>query len=108
LRLDGTVGRRRAAAEYSGLKFTGMPAYLMRGFIHVTYLIGWGNRLGTIYTWARAEEPRPSHHQFQTSGYEVAGQRTLFRSVQPYTDPPPRPDPDGTAATIPEQPRASR
>ena len=26
----------------------------MWGFIHVLYLIGWGNRLGTIYTWARA------------------------------------------------------
>lgn len=24
------------------------------GFIHVLYLIGWGNRLGTLYTWARA------------------------------------------------------
>ena len=23
-------------------------------FIHVLYLIGWGNRLGTLYTWARA------------------------------------------------------
>ena len=46
----------------------------MWGFIHVTYLIGWGNRLGTVYTWARA-------------GYEVAGQRTLIRSVQPCTEP---------------------
>jgi len=26
----------------------------MWGFIHVLYLIGWGNRLGTIYTWMRA------------------------------------------------------
>jgi NADH dehydrogenase len=26
----------------------------MWGFIHVLYLIGWGNRLGTLYTWARA------------------------------------------------------
>ncbi|MDN5860146.1 MAG: hypothetical protein L0H84_16150 [Pseudonocardia sp.] len=24
------------------------------GFIHVLYLIGWGNRLGTVYTWACA------------------------------------------------------
>ena len=23
-------------------------------FIHMLYLIGWGNRLGTIYTWLRA------------------------------------------------------
>ena len=26
----------------------------MWGFIHVLYLVGWGNRLGTLYTWARA------------------------------------------------------
>jgi hypothetical protein len=25
----------------------------MWGFIHVLYLIGWGNRFGTIYMWAR-------------------------------------------------------
>jgi hypothetical protein len=43
-----------AVAESTGMKFTGMPAYLMRGFIHVMYLIGWGNRLGTVYTWGRA------------------------------------------------------
>lgn len=26
---------------------------MMWAFIHVLYLIGWGNRIGTIYTWAR-------------------------------------------------------
>ena len=26
----------------------------MWAFIHVMYLVGWGNRLGTMYTWARA------------------------------------------------------
>jgi NADH dehydrogenase len=36
------------------MKFTGVLGYTMWGFIHVLYLIGWGNRLGTIYTWARA------------------------------------------------------
>jgi NADH dehydrogenase len=36
------------------MKVTGMLGYTMWGFIHVLYLIGWGNRLGTIYTWARA------------------------------------------------------
>jgi NADH:ubiquinone reductase (H+-translocating) len=84
-----TIGHRRAVAESTGLKFTGMPAYLMWGFIHVTYLIGWGNRLGTMYTWARALYLSKSRgHRiisFQTSGYEVAGQRILIRSVQPYT-----------------------
>jgi NADH:ubiquinone reductase (H+-translocating) len=26
----------------------------MWGAIHVLYLIGWGNRLGTLYTWLRS------------------------------------------------------
>ena len=49
-----TIGHRSAIADAFGMKFTGVIGYTMWGFIHVLYLIGWGNRLGTIYTWARA------------------------------------------------------
>jgi NADH:ubiquinone reductase (H+-translocating) len=49
-----TIGHRAAVADAFGMTFTGMLGYTMWGFIHVLYLIGWGNRLGTIYTWARA------------------------------------------------------
>ena len=49
-----TIGHRAAVADAFGMKFTGFIAYVMWGFIHVLYLVGWGNRLGTLYTWARA------------------------------------------------------
>jgi NADH dehydrogenase len=49
-----TIGHRHAVAHAFGMKFTGVIGYTMWGFIHVLYLIGWGNRLGTLYTWARA------------------------------------------------------
>jgi NADH dehydrogenase len=49
-----TIGYRSAVAHAFGLRFTGILGYAMWGFIHVLYLIGWGNRLGTLYTWARA------------------------------------------------------
>ncbi|WP_214369837.1 NAD(P)/FAD-dependent oxidoreductase [Pseudonocardia sp. H11422] len=49
-----TIGHRAAVADVFGMKFTGLIGYVMWGFIHVLYLIGWGNRLGTLYTWARA------------------------------------------------------
>jgi NADH:ubiquinone reductase (H+-translocating) len=49
-----TIGYRSAVADAFGLKVTGLPAYLMWAFIHVLYLIGWGNRLGILYTWMRA------------------------------------------------------
>ena len=49
-----TIGHKAAVADAFGMKFTGLIGYIMWGFIHVLYLIGWGNRLGTLYTWARA------------------------------------------------------
>jgi NADH dehydrogenase len=49
-----TIGHSSAVADAFGLKFTGLVAYLMWGFIHVLYLIGWGNRLGTLYAWLRS------------------------------------------------------
>ncbi|MET0188177.1 MAG: NAD(P)/FAD-dependent oxidoreductase, partial [Pseudonocardia sediminis] len=38
-----TIGYRSAVADAFGKKFTGIIAFLMWGFIHVLYLIGWGN-----------------------------------------------------------------
>jgi NADH dehydrogenase len=49
-----TIGYRSAVADAFGVKVTGLLAYAMWAFIHVLYLVGWGNRLGTLYTWARA------------------------------------------------------
>jgi NADH dehydrogenase len=49
-----TIGHTSAVADAFGMKVTGILGYTMWGLIHVLYLIGWGNRLGTIYTWARA------------------------------------------------------
>jgi NADH dehydrogenase len=49
-----TIGYKSAVADAFGMKVTGFMAYVMWGFIHVLYLIGWGNRLGTLYTWLRA------------------------------------------------------
>jgi NADH:ubiquinone reductase (H+-translocating) len=49
-----TIGHRAAVADAFGRKVTGLVAYLMWGFVHVMYLVGWGNRIGTMYTWARA------------------------------------------------------
>ena len=49
-----TIGYRSAVADAFGVKVTGVLAYLMWAFVHVLYLVGWGNRIGTMYTWARA------------------------------------------------------
>src|SRR6476620_7531439 len=44
-----TIGRNAAVADAFGMKFTGPVGYLMWGFIHVLYLIGWSNRIITLY-----------------------------------------------------------
>jgi NADH dehydrogenase len=41
-------------ADAFGIRFTGSIGYLMWGFIHVLYLIGWGNRLSTLLVWQRS------------------------------------------------------
>jgi len=49
-----TIGYRGAVADAFGVQFTGSMGYLMWGFIHVLYLIGWGNRLSTLFVWQRS------------------------------------------------------
>jgi NADH dehydrogenase len=49
-----TIGYNAAVAHAFGMRFTGFIGYIMWGFIHVLYLIGWGNRLGTLFVWLRA------------------------------------------------------
>ena len=49
-----TIGHLSAVADSFGMKFTGVTGYTMWGFIHVLYLIGWGNRVAAMYNWARA------------------------------------------------------
>ena len=41
-------GRAGGWSASPGLKFTELLGYTMWGFIHVLYLVGWGNRLGTL------------------------------------------------------------
>jgi NADH dehydrogenase len=48
-----TIGHRRAVAHAFGRNFTGAIGYWMWLFVHDVYLIGWGNRMGTLYTWMR-------------------------------------------------------
>ena len=48
-----TIGHLSAVTESFGMRFTGVIGYTMWGFVHVLYLVDWGNRLGTIFAWAR-------------------------------------------------------
>ena len=46
-----TIGRQRAVADVKGLRFSGLPAFLLWAVVHLYYLVGWGNRVGTVTRW---------------------------------------------------------
>jgi NADH:ubiquinone reductase (H+-translocating) len=46
-----TIGRLRAVADVKGVRFGGPIAFLLWAFVHLFYLVGWGNRLGTVTRW---------------------------------------------------------
>lgn len=104
-----TIGYRSAVADAFGVKVTGFPAYVMWVFIHVMYLVGWGNRVGTLYTWARAlwlSHNRGNRiiafetaRQELTEGHTPAGRPP---TILPRTTPPATPD---APETIPGAPR---
>ncbi|HEY3258792.1 MAG TPA: NAD(P)/FAD-dependent oxidoreductase [Pseudonocardiaceae bacterium] len=88
-----TIGHLHAVADARGIRFTGVIGYTMWGFIHVLYLIGWGNRLGAMYNWARALTlTRGRPHRviaYEAAHYEITHEVTPedvgreFRSVSP-------------------------
>ena len=49
-----TIGHLSAVTDSFGMKFTGVTGYTMWGFVHVLYLVGWGNRIAAMLNWARA------------------------------------------------------
>ena len=71
-----TIGHLSAVVDSFGMKFTGVIGYTMWAFIHVLYLVGWGNRLGTILNWTRAmtfTKNRPHRTiSFERAQYELA------------------------------------
>ena len=70
-----TIGHLSAVVDSFGMKFTGIIGYTMWAFIHVLYLVGWGNRIGTILNWTRAmtfTKNRPHRTiTFERARYEV-------------------------------------
>jgi NADH dehydrogenase len=82
-----TIGHKSAVADAFGRRFTGIVAYLMWAFIHNLYLIGWGNRLGTLYTWLRGLAfGRNRAHRLIT--FEQAHEETEHRAERWLTSAP--------------------
>jgi NADH dehydrogenase len=48
-----TIGRFRAICSVRGLRLSGLPAWIVWMFIHLAFLVGWGNRTTTMLRWIR-------------------------------------------------------
>jgi len=46
-----TIGRRAAVADFGWLKLDGTLAWLLWGLIHISFLIGFRNRLVVFFDW---------------------------------------------------------
>jgi NADH dehydrogenase len=46
-----TIGRTRAVAQVSFIKLSGLPAFAIWAAVHLTYLVGWGNRYEAVMRW---------------------------------------------------------
>jgi NADH dehydrogenase len=97
-----TIGHRAAVADAFGMKFTGFVAYVMWGFIHVLYLVGWGNRFGTVYTWARGVwfSQNRGHRiiTFESSRSDLTADRTTAGRPAPVLPRRPATAPGATAS----------
>jgi NADH dehydrogenase len=45
------VGRTHAVAQIGRIRLAGLPAFLVRGIVHLAFLVGWGNRFEAITRW---------------------------------------------------------
>jgi NADH:quinone reductase (non-electrogenic) len=46
-----TIGKTRAVAQIGRLEFSGLPAFLLWGLVHLFYLVGWGSRIEAVGRW---------------------------------------------------------
>ena len=64
-----TISRFRAVASVGPLRFAGFPAWVLWLIVHIMYLVGFKNRVTTVFHWAvsflgrgRAERATTQHH----------------------------------------------
>jgi NADH dehydrogenase len=63
-----TIGRHKAVVEFRGLKMTGPLAWFAWLFLHLFYLLGGRNKIGTIadWTWNYLTFDRGNRHIMDT------------------------------------------
>ena len=81
------VGRSLAVAQFGRLEFGGFFAWLLWLFVHVTFLIGFRNRLAVLFDWAWA------YFTFSRGARLITGHRMLAGAPDSAPDAEPEPVP---------------
>jgi len=82
-----TIGRLRAVADIKGVRFGGPVAFLLWAFVHLFYLVGWGNRVGTVTRWLWSLVARNRREQVISLDSLLSDRPALESSPIQTTDP---------------------
>ncbi len=84
------IGRFRAICSFRGLRLSGFAAWIVWLFVHLTFLNGFGNRVGALTRWFWAMVGRKRHERIFSVGH-VGGDLSAPEAVRARITPNPFP-----------------
>ncbi len=98
-----TVGRFRSVVDFKGIRLSGFPGWVVWAFVHLAFINGFGNRIGTVIKWTRSfvGKARPER---EFSVMHTGGDLSLPADVRAVVQPAPLPLLDSHPATEAERP----
>jgi NADH dehydrogenase len=63
------IGRFSAIVNFRGMRLSGFAGFLVWMFVHLTFLNGFGNRLGALWRWGRAMAGRARPERVFSMGH---------------------------------------
>jgi NADH dehydrogenase len=97
------IGRFSAIVNFRGMRLSGFAGFVVWMFVHLTFLNGFGNRLGALWRWGRAMAGRARPERVFSMGH-TGGDLSLPEEVRRRVMPSAFPVFDA----LPKQPDASR
>jgi len=85
-----TIGRFRSVVEFKGLRLSGFPGWVVWALVHLAFLSGFGNRLGTVLRWTRSFVGR-GRSEREFSVMHTGGDLSLPAEVRAAIQPRPLP-----------------
>ena len=85
-----TVGRFRSVVDFKGIHLSGFPGWVVWAFIHLAFINGFGNRLGTVVKWTRSFVGR-NRPEREFSVRHTGGDLSLPADVRAVVQPAPLP-----------------